>query len=221
MQTASFVKFSFSLASLLVFGALALSALFSLSTEVTAPVVSNGPDWEQSDQEDGIGLLSYSFSSWGSGWKTISPNNFNLPDFPDGCKTVEELTGKPCKWEIETKNNEMVTIKLKSGDHTIVDAQGMRINLSETPQLPSSFGGSQYGWVSSIKVANWVQGMGFGKLGWSAFDSIVKCISYNKFGEAPVRVFFDVSKVGWGESLLKNIPVIQKITDRMWIYKIP
>ncbi len=162
----------------------------------------------------------------GDSLKSFNPQNVNLPQPPeDVCKVIKTLTGKPCRWQVRAgkqNGNPVVQIKLISGKQVLGEGQMGQIKLSEYPELgTNTFQGSETGWISHIRVANWLQNQGFGKLVWKALDVVTRAYATQKLGEQTVvHIFIDASSQGWGESLLAGIDSKVKIAERLWLYVI-
>lgn len=200
--------------------------LFAATTESVLKVPQIGsPLWSPETLENSLGELSQSVYL-ATSYQAVDPTQFGLPEPPnDVCKVIESLSGKPCIWSIEVgtleTGEQVFDAELKSGDIEIVKAQGMRLNLAKVESgLPTSFAGSQHGWLSYIETPKWLRGLGFGKLGLKAFDAIAKTISAGIGGEKAVHIFADVSEIKWGAAMVESQKIFQKISEDLWIYLI-
>lgn len=171
--------------------------------EITIPQPDD-IDWELITLNKTDNIFKLSSQSVTVSQTNIDTSQFPMPD-PNLCKQIKEELGFPCQWEAEIETRQSGTkvakVRLRSGENILAEGESIKTDLSKVANGFTIEGHTQ-GWVPILRVAKWVEKLGFGRLVWKAMDKTV----VSEYGES-VIVFIDT--VGWAPTLLRNIPYIK------------
>jgi hypothetical protein len=161
------------------------------------------------------GLVLSAVKTAGDGYQVLDPGSFGFPNPPDICKTIEQVTGKPCSWEVKMRigvdGSKVIEVNLRAGENIL--AQGQAIEWSEQ---------GYKGWVTYLRVAEWLRGEGLGALIWRSLDLGIRGWTVLSGAGDKANIFF-ADAAGWGQAIYSKIPpdlIVKFVDTTSFIYQV-
>ena len=192
-----------------------LAAGFTVATAICFDVPFPGLGMK----EVGIPPLHMTVNSDGDVEVPLPVDGSGLPSVPD-CR---DLNPDDCSWESKliqkvTGEDRVIETVLKKEGEIIGKAEVGEIETAAYKELEAlSSAGHDTSWISAIRVAKSYRGNGLGRTMWQASDAMIRTLA----GPGAVHLFVD--NAGWGNAIMKHVPVENIIAsgDGWWAYLIP
>lgn len=208
----------------------ASEAVYSLrSMDLTLTELDSGymvDGWTKQLVEQSLAILS------SMEWTQMSmPSGF--PGANDFCRNffdIEGLSDDPCEWIFERGGKDDGTvayrIRLMNSDLKLAEYEINEVYLQDFPELTETistnpvYANTKTGWISYVKVAEFLRRAGMGGALWELGNKLMKNVAN---GDA-VGIFADATSFKWGTEILSraadagSISEIVKTAQYTWLY---